>query len=266
MNTHGILDINDLSEYLLYCSVNAVVVQEIIQYEYNHSSKYSLANKLVKVISNKHEINYINKTHVINDVLLLMLGKETIIAFIGFNNAFSATLHSDDITKMSVKLCDKPQWVGLKGKECVSDIVHQCIFACDTLQNFAWTQLNKHIITDGVRLSDNIQYLRYTKNASNLSQLTISEAIKLLKQRMLKRVIDAFEMDQWLVFYRTRLDCNNIHHYLTKLGGGQAFRGEPEAGAGNIHRLMHSYFIMFNHQNLVHNSTRRFCVWSIWCR
>ena len=145
---------------------------------------------------------------------------------------FSATLHSDDITKMSAKLCNKPQWVDLKGKEYVPDTVHHCILACDPLQDFAWTQLNKDIITDGVHHSDNIQYPRHNQNTSNLSQLTISEAIKLLKPRMLKQVIDAFEMDQCLVFCRTRLDCNNIHHYLTKLGGGRAFRGGPDAGAG----------------------------------
>ena len=57
---------------------------------------------------------------------------------------------------MSAKLCNKLQWVDLKGKEYVPDTVHHCMLECDALQDFAWTQLNKDIITDGAHHSDNI--------------------------------------------------------------------------------------------------------------
>ena len=65
---------------------------------------------------------------------------------------------------------------------------------------------------------------------------------------MLKQLIDAFEMDQCLVFCHTRLDCNNIHHYLTKLGGGRAFRGAPDAGADiqNKYVIVHKTAIIIS--------------------
>ena len=52
---------------------------------------------------------------------------------------FSGTLHLDDITKMSGKLCT---WVDLKGKEYVPDTVHHCIIPIDPKKDRQW-QTNK---------------------------------------------------------------------------------------------------------------------------
>jgi hypothetical protein len=46
-----------------------------------------------------------------------------------------------------------------------------------------------------------------------------SEAVKRLKQRYLQRVIDAFAMDQCLIFCRTNFDCDNLEKFLNGLGG-----------------------------------------------
>ena len=51
----------------------------------------------------------------------------------GFNRLqvllFSATLHSNDIGELSQRLCEKPTWVDLKGKDAVPDTVHHaCVF------------------------------------------------------------------------------------------------------------------------------------------
>eukprot|EP00484_Ammonia_sp_Unknown_P024311 CAMPEP_0197049336 /NCGR_PEP_ID=MMETSP1384-20130603/24496_1 /TAXON_ID=29189 /ORGANISM="Ammonia sp." /LENGTH=808 /DNA_ID=CAMNT_0042481599 /DNA_START=30 /DNA_END=2456 /DNA_ORIENTATION=+ len=144
----------------------------------------------------------------------------------------SATLHSDPIAEMSKKMCRNPIWVDLKGKDFVPDTVHHCILVVDPIKDAQWTyrnHVNEAIITDGVHRRDQIQW-----NAkSNLSELTKSEAIKILKPLILKKIIDAFKMDQCLIFCRTRLDCDNLAAFLTKIGGGRAFRGAVDSGKEN---------------------------------
>ena len=48
---------------------------------------------------------------------------------------------------------------------------------------------------------------------------------------MLKQVIDAFEINQYLMFYCARLGCDDIYHYLTKIDEID-FYGEPNSSAG----------------------------------
>ena len=78
----------------LYNSVNIVVIIKAMQYEYNYSSKYSLINKLAKVLIDIYDIDHINKTHVLNKILLLSLENETTNTSIGFNN------YVDGLTKV----------------------------------------------------------------------------------------------------------------------------------------------------------------------
>jgi ATP-dependent RNA helicase DDX1 len=65
----------------------------------------------------------------------------------------------------------------------------------------------------------------------------MSEAVKRLKPRMLQRVIDAFEMEQVLVFCRTNYDCDNIERFLNGLadGMGGSFRGKRESGKEHLY-------------------------------
>jgi len=146
---------------------------------------------------------------------------------------FSATLHSDPIREMSEKLCKNPMWVDLKGKEFVPDTVHHSIFVVDPNADRQWTVENKitnNIITDGVHhQGDNIQW----NSRGNLTDLTKSEAIKMLKPIILKKIIDAFQMDQCLIFCRTRLDCDNLEKFLTAIGGGKKFMGATSSGKEN---------------------------------
>lgn len=60
----------------------------------------------------------------------------------------------------------------------------------------------------------------------NKTQECMSEAVKRLKPRLLKRLIDAHNMDQCLIFCRTNFDCDNLERFLNEAGGGQgqAFR------------------------------------------
>lgn len=58
-----------------------------------------------------------------------------------------------------------------------------------------------------------------------------SEAVKRLKPRLLQRLVDAFNMDQCLIFCRTNFDCDNLEKFLNELGGsGSGFRGKAESG------------------------------------
>ena len=60
----------------------------------------------------------------------------------------------------------------------------------------------------------------------------LSQAVKLLKPRVLQRVIDGFQMDQCLIFCRTNFDCDQLESFLNELGGGRKFRGKVEKGLG----------------------------------
>ena len=49
----------------------------------------------------------------------------------------------------------------------------------------------------------------------------LSEAVKVLKAEYLVKAITAHNMDQAIIFCRTKLDCDNIENYLQRLGGGR---------------------------------------------
>jgi len=147
---------------------------------------------------------------------------------------FSATLHSEPIKKMSAKLCSEPMWVDLKGKEYVPDTVHHSIFVVDPLEDRQWmieNNITQQIVTDGVHHQDQIQW--NGGRGQMLTDLTKSEAIKTLKPIILKKIIDAFQMDQCLIFCRTRLDCDNLAKFLTAIGGGKKFFGATSSGKEN---------------------------------
>ena len=89
IDINDILGINELSNDSLQNSANVVVRIQVMQYKYNCSSKYSLINKLAKVLINVCEIDHINKTHVLNEILLLSLENEITNTSIGFNNSIN---------------------------------------------------------------------------------------------------------------------------------------------------------------------------------
>ena len=94
--------------------------------------------------------------------------------------------------------CNKYHQVGLKGQTYVPDYLHQWMPALWILM-----QLNQDIITP------HVHYLSYELIISHQSNI-------LTKHLMLKQAIDAFETNQYLMFYCIWLECDDIHHYLTK--------------------------------------------------
>lgn len=47
----------------------------------------------------------------------------------------------------------------------------------------------------------------------------MSEAVKRLKGEYLVRAVDQHNMDQAIIFCRTKLDCDNLERYLETRGG-----------------------------------------------
>ena len=139
---------------------------------------------------------------------------------------FSATLHSENVQSLSKQLCQNPTLVDLKGKESVPETVHHCLVKIDPREDKSWLQRKPEVATDGCHLFD--EDLR----PHSTSREAMSEAVKRLKPRMLQRVIDAFEMEQVLVFCRTNFDCDNVERFLNGLGDGAmgSFRGKRESG------------------------------------
>ena len=142
---------------------------------------------------------------------------------------FSATLHSPEIRTLARQLCQNPILVDLKGKDSVPDTVHHTLVRIDPAEDRSWLQKTPAIETDGCHTFDE------KPGPNTASREAMSEAVKILKPRILQRVIDSFGMDQCLIFCRTNFDCDHLEGFLNSLGGGsgRAFRGKAESGKEN---------------------------------
>ncbi|XP_065839715.1 ATP-dependent RNA helicase DDX1-like [Oscarella lobularis] len=125
----------------------------------------------------------------------------------------SATLHSPDVRRLADKLMHFPTWVDLKGQDSVPETVHHVIVSVDPAKDTSWHTLGSVIQTDGVHERDKI-------HAKSNSRETLSEAIKRLKPIYTVKAIDEHNMDQAILFCRTKLDCDNLERYLISLSGG----------------------------------------------
>jgi ATP-dependent RNA helicase DDX1 len=142
---------------------------------------------------------------------------------------FSATLHSEEIKKIAGTICQNPIWVDLKGRDTVPETVHHVKYEVDPVEDRSWLQKLPHVNTDQVH-SCHKECQDLKPNSSGKECL--SQAVKLLKPRVLQRVIDGFQMDQCLIFCRTNFDCDQLESFLNELGGGRKFRGKVEKGLG----------------------------------
>ncbi|KAG9494613.1 hypothetical protein GDO78_002121 [Eleutherodactylus coqui] len=131
----------------------------------------------------------------------------------------SATLHSFDVKKLSEKIMHFPTWVDLKGEDSVPETVHHVVVTINPKKDKQWERLGKnHIRTDGVHDKDNTR-------PGGSSAETMSEAIKMLKGEYILRAIKEHNMDQAIVFCRTKLDCDNLEQYFIQHGGGPDRKG-----------------------------------------
>ncbi|XP_023221949.1 ATP-dependent RNA helicase DDX1-like [Centruroides sculpturatus] len=125
----------------------------------------------------------------------------------------SATLHSFEVKKLAEKLMHFPTWVDLKGEDSVPETVHHVVCMVDPRKDTLWTNLKRHVQTDGVHDNDHVR-------PGNNTPETLSEAVKLLKGEYTVRAINEHKMDQGIIFCRTKLDCDNMENYLNQIGGG----------------------------------------------
>ncbi|PIO34572.1 hypothetical protein AB205_0065140, partial [Aquarana catesbeiana] len=131
----------------------------------------------------------------------------------------SATLHSFDVKKLSEKIMHFPTWVDLKGEDSVPETVHHVVVPVNPKKDKLWERLgSKHIRTDGVHDKDNTR-------PGGSSPETMSEAIKILKGEYTIRAIKEHNMDQAIIFCRTKLDCDNMEQYFIQYGGGPDRKG-----------------------------------------
>ncbi|XP_076029050.1 ATP-dependent RNA helicase Ddx1-like isoform X1 [Oratosquilla oratoria] len=132
----------------------------------------------------------------------------------------SATLHSFEVKRMAERLMHFPTWIDLKGQDSVPETVHHVVVKVDPRNNQSWTNLRKHVQTDGVHSRDNVR-------PGNNTPETLSEAVKMMKGELCIKAIDTHKMDQALIFCRTKLDCDNMERYMNQLGGGPKNRNNP---------------------------------------
>lgn len=141
----------------------------------------------------------------------------------------SATLHSAEIAAISNKICKNPTWVDLKGKDSIPEGVDHAIVVVDPATDRAWEE-EKDTQTDNIHQIQGISKLGSTPDH-------LSQAVKLLKPRVMLEVMNAYNMNQCMIFCRTQLDCDHLELFLNKAGGGPAgkpsFSGKVESGKEN---------------------------------
>uniref|UniRef100_F1KXS1 ATP-dependent RNA helicase n=1 Tax=Ascaris suum TaxID=6253 RepID=F1KXS1_ASCSU len=123
----------------------------------------------------------------------------------------SATLHNFDVKKLADKMMHFPQWVDLKGQDTVPDTVHHVVCMVDAKNDRMWIRIKpqERIQTDGMHVNDEI------RPGSDYPE-TISEGTKILKGEYVLKAIRQHNMDQGIIFCRTKLDCDNLERFLNK--------------------------------------------------
>jgi ATP-dependent RNA helicase DDX1 len=89
----------------------------------------------------------------------------------------------------------------------VPDSIHHVILRVDPQQNQEWKGYDKSYETDGVHANDRF-------DCSKPNAECLSEAVKLLKSRLIVKAIKAINIDQAIVFCRTKVDCDHLEKYL----------------------------------------------------
>ncbi|VDN89967.1 unnamed protein product [Brugia pahangi] len=123
----------------------------------------------------------------------------------------SATLHNFDVKKLADRMMHFPQWVDLKGQDSVPETVHHVVCKVDAKIDRMWIRLKpqERVQTDGIHANDEI------RPGSDYPE-TLSEGTKILKGEYVVKAIRQCNMDQGIIFCRTKLDCDNLERYLKR--------------------------------------------------
>lgn len=162
---------------------------------------------------------------------------------------FSATLHSPEIKGLSEKIQSFPTWVDLKGKEAVPDTLHHTLVRVDADSDATWLEDAPKGVEwplDDVHIKGKIT----GKSKKGMSHAATgscdemedaadvrSQMVKKLKLIALKKVIDANDMNQAMLFVRTQRDADNVESFLLQCSGvapgevnSRRFRGRRDSG------------------------------------
>lgn len=130
---------------------------------------------------------------------------------------FSATLHSKEVRDLAETLCHKPLWVDLRGgnDSILPDTVHHCVInVSPDASPKLLVEEDSLIETDAVhrkgKLNTTIELDKLKDKERD------SECIKQFKPRIVLDVMEAFNMEQVLIFCRTNLDCDLMEKFLRK--------------------------------------------------
>ncbi|XP_064870502.1 ATP-dependent RNA helicase Ddx1-like, partial [Oncorhynchus nerka] len=166
-----------------------------------------------------------------------------------------------------------PHLGDLKGEDSVPETVHHVVVPVNPKHDRSWERLDRknHILTDEVHAKDN------TRPGANSSEMW-SEAIKILKGEYTIRAIREHNMDQAIIFCRTKIDCDNMEQYfivqeepradVTSLSHGRdvtslshwAGRGLTLATGGDVAPLSHGRDVAsLSHGRDVHLATDGTC-------
>ncbi|GJD10941.1 Probable ATP-dependent RNA helicase ddx1 [Galdieria sulphuraria] len=119
---------------------------------------------------------------------------------------FSATLHSPEVHELSEKIQQSPMVVDMKGRDYVPEEVEHSVFFVDPSQN----------TTDSKDFSVHTDGVHEPEGQSTLEEWS-SQRIKQMKTVLVRKLIESFSMEQALIFVRTQLDADNLHHYLKNI-------------------------------------------------
>lgn len=126
----------------------------------------------------------------------------------------SATLHNFEVKKLAQQLMYFPTWIDLKGEDSVPDTVHHVVLRIDPKKNNTFRDLENLFQTDGVHERDNVYATLYNPSARLTRDEEYSEAIKLMKFYYTVKAIESLNMDQGIIFCRTKLDCDNLDQFM----------------------------------------------------
>lgn len=91
------------------------------------------------------------------------------------------------------------------------DSIHHVIYRVDPKRNLDWKSYDQSLTTDGVHSKDRF-------DVAHPNAETLSEAVKMMKGRLLIKAIETLNIDQAIIFCRTKLDCDNLEKYLNQIG------------------------------------------------
>ncbi|EFP11767.1 hypothetical protein CRE_26736 [Caenorhabditis remanei] len=124
--------------------------------------------------------------------------------------ACSATLHNYEVARFADRHMTFPQWIDLKGTDCVSSDVHHVVCHVDASEDKQWIRAKYapiHLEDDHVHDGDQIR-------AGTNDRDTISLGTKILKGIYVVKAIQALHMDKAIIFCRTKQQCDHMEHFL----------------------------------------------------